>query len=170
MNWSGVDYCDVFISCLDSYSDGTHSLQSIHSWASEEKLHFYKSDEDTNSSTLTFNSNISTQWNKKFESGLIQCSYFCSGHFCIKNENWVSFKGVIWCDFLFSFSLVCYVAVCACIISVEFQSPKSPTKGFILSKREGRSRPAKTHVYVTMWKYLHNPVQMFMWGKKTWFQ
>ncbi len=28
MDWSGVDYCDVFISCLDSHSDGTHSLQS----------------------------------------------------------------------------------------------------------------------------------------------
>ncbi len=27
MDWSGVDYCDVFISCLDSHSDGTHSLQ-----------------------------------------------------------------------------------------------------------------------------------------------
>ncbi len=26
MDWSGVDYCDVFISCLDSHSDGTHSL------------------------------------------------------------------------------------------------------------------------------------------------
>ncbi len=26
---SGVDYCDVFISFLDSYSDGTHSLVSI---------------------------------------------------------------------------------------------------------------------------------------------
>ncbi len=25
-----VDYCDVFISCLDSQSDGTHSLQRIH--------------------------------------------------------------------------------------------------------------------------------------------
>ncbi len=24
-----VDYCDVFISCLDSHSDGTHSLQRI---------------------------------------------------------------------------------------------------------------------------------------------
>ncbi len=32
MDWSGVDYCDVFISCLDSHSDGTHSLQSIHCW------------------------------------------------------------------------------------------------------------------------------------------
>ncbi len=27
MNWSAVDYCDAFISCLGSYSDGTHSLQ-----------------------------------------------------------------------------------------------------------------------------------------------
>ncbi len=27
MDWSHVDYCDVFISCLDSHSDGTHSLQ-----------------------------------------------------------------------------------------------------------------------------------------------
>ncbi len=47
----------------------------------------------------------------------------------------VSFKGVI-CH-LFSFSLVCYVAVCACIIYSELQSSKFPTKGFILSKREG---------------------------------
>ncbi len=30
IDWSGVDYCDVFISCLDSHSDGTHSLQRIH--------------------------------------------------------------------------------------------------------------------------------------------
>ncbi len=30
MDWSGVDYCDVFISCFDSHSDGTHSLQRIH--------------------------------------------------------------------------------------------------------------------------------------------
>ncbi len=30
-----VDYCDVFISCLGSHSDGTHSLQRIHWWASD---------------------------------------------------------------------------------------------------------------------------------------
>ncbi len=32
LEWCGllVDYCDVFISCLDSHSDGTHSLQNIH--------------------------------------------------------------------------------------------------------------------------------------------
>ncbi len=51
MDWSGVDYCDVFISCSDSHSDGTHSLQSIHCWASDAMLHFSKSDEETNSST-----------------------------------------------------------------------------------------------------------------------
>ncbi len=27
MDWRGVGYCDVFISCLDSHSDGTHSLR-----------------------------------------------------------------------------------------------------------------------------------------------
>ncbi len=34
LEWCGllVHYCDVFISCLDSHSDGTHSLQSIHCW------------------------------------------------------------------------------------------------------------------------------------------
>ncbi len=35
--------CDIFISCLDSHSDGTHSLQSIHWWASDAMLHFSKS-------------------------------------------------------------------------------------------------------------------------------
>ncbi len=33
--WITVDFCEVFISCLDSHSDGTHSLQSIHWWASD---------------------------------------------------------------------------------------------------------------------------------------
>ncbi len=46
-----MDYCDVFISCLDSNSDGTHSLLRIHWWASDAMLHFFKSDEETNSST-----------------------------------------------------------------------------------------------------------------------
>ncbi len=43
-----VDYCDVFISCLGSHSDGTHSLQRIQWWASDVMLHFSKSDEETN--------------------------------------------------------------------------------------------------------------------------
>ncbi len=52
LEWCGllVDYCDVFISCLDSHSDGTHSLQSIHCWDTDAETHFSKSDEETNSS------------------------------------------------------------------------------------------------------------------------
>ncbi len=38
-----VDYCDVCISCLDYHSDGTHSLQRIHWWASDVMLNFSKS-------------------------------------------------------------------------------------------------------------------------------
>ncbi len=40
--WCGllVDYCDVFIICLDSHSDGTHSLQRIHWWAGDVMPHF----------------------------------------------------------------------------------------------------------------------------------
>ncbi len=38
-----VDYCDVFISCLDSHSDGTHSLQRIHCLARDGMLNFSKS-------------------------------------------------------------------------------------------------------------------------------
>ncbi len=41
-----VDYCDVFISCLGSHSDGTHSLQRIYWWASDVMIHFSKSDEE----------------------------------------------------------------------------------------------------------------------------
>ncbi len=50
LEWCGllVDYYYVFTS---SHSDGTHSLQSIHWWASDVMLHFSKSDEETNSST-----------------------------------------------------------------------------------------------------------------------
>ncbi len=43
MDWSRVDYYDVFISCLHSHSDGTHSLQRIHWWASDMMLNFSKS-------------------------------------------------------------------------------------------------------------------------------
>ncbi len=35
----------------DSHSDGTHSLQSIHYWDTDAETHFYKPDEETNSST-----------------------------------------------------------------------------------------------------------------------
>ncbi len=48
LEWCGllVDYCDVFISCLDSHSDGTHSLQSIHWWASDATFLQIWSDEE----------------------------------------------------------------------------------------------------------------------------
>ncbi len=48
MDWSLVDYCDFFISCLDSHSDGTHSL---HWWASaiaSSKFSKFVPDEETN--------------------------------------------------------------------------------------------------------------------------
>ncbi len=38
-----ADNCDVFISCMDSHSDGTHSLQRIHWWASDVMLYFSES-------------------------------------------------------------------------------------------------------------------------------
>ncbi len=37
-----MDYC-VVISCLDSHSDGTHSLQRINWQASDARLHLSKS-------------------------------------------------------------------------------------------------------------------------------
>ncbi len=51
--WTGVVWmhCDVFISCLASHSDGTHSLPRIHWWVSDVMLHFSKSDEESNLST-----------------------------------------------------------------------------------------------------------------------
>ncbi len=38
-----IYYCDVFLSCLDSHSDGTHSLLPlVHWWASDVMLHSSK--------------------------------------------------------------------------------------------------------------------------------
>ncbi len=53
LEWCGllVDYCDVFISCLDSHSDGTHSLQRIYKWCNAKFLKIC-SNEETNSSTV----------------------------------------------------------------------------------------------------------------------
>ncbi len=38
-----MDYCDVFISCWDSHSDGTHSLQGIRWCAGDVMLNLSKS-------------------------------------------------------------------------------------------------------------------------------
>ncbi len=65
LEWCGllVDYCDVFISCLDSHSDGTHSLQRIHWWASDGLLYSFKSDEETNSSWTPLGwVNVEVRW------------------------------------------------------------------------------------------------------------
>ncbi len=55
MDWSGVDYLWIIVMFLSAVwtliLTGTHSLQSIHLWASDGMLHFFKSDEKTNSST-----------------------------------------------------------------------------------------------------------------------
>ncbi len=52
MDWSRVYYCDVCISYLDSHSDGTHSLQRIHWWASNAIFLQTCSDEETNPSWI----------------------------------------------------------------------------------------------------------------------
>ncbi len=56
LEWCGllVDYYDVFISCLDSHSDGTHSLQRKHWWARDVMLNFYKSVLTTNQTHLIY--------------------------------------------------------------------------------------------------------------------
>ncbi len=46
MDWSYrllVDYCVVFISCLNSHSDGTHLLRRNHWWGRDVLLNFSKS-------------------------------------------------------------------------------------------------------------------------------
>ncbi len=51
MDWSRMDYCNVFISCLDSNSDGTYSLQRIHWWVRDVTLsHISPNLKETNSS------------------------------------------------------------------------------------------------------------------------
>ncbi len=41
--WTEAVWIIVMFSCLDSHSDGTHSLQRIHWWASDVMLKFSKS-------------------------------------------------------------------------------------------------------------------------------
>ncbi len=51
--WTGVVWitCGLLWCFYQLHSDGTHSLQRIHCWASDGMLHFSKSDEETNSTT-----------------------------------------------------------------------------------------------------------------------
>ncbi len=51
--WTGVVWIIVmFLSAVWTHSDGTHSLQRIHWWASDAMLHFSKYNEETNSSYI----------------------------------------------------------------------------------------------------------------------
>ncbi len=61
-----VDYCDVFISCLNSHSDGTHSLQKIHWWASDVMVYFSKSVPMKKQSHLH-----------------LKCTFLANIHFCV---------------------------------------------------------------------------------------
>ncbi len=56
--WLLVDYYDVFISFLDSHSEGTYSLQRIHWWARHVMLKYLQicSDEEISSPTSSIDS------------------------------------------------------------------------------------------------------------------
>ncbi len=78
--WTGVVWIIVMflIRCLDSHSDGTHSLQSIHCWTSDVMLHFSKSDEETNNflnglRISTFSANVHFWVNFSFNVNLKLC-------------------------------------------------------------------------------------------------
>ncbi len=62
LEWCGLlmDYCDVFIRCLDSHSDGTYSLQS--EWDHHNNLHFSKSDEKTKLIHILYGLRMSKFW------------------------------------------------------------------------------------------------------------
>ncbi len=57
--WTGVVWIIVMFLSV-SHSDGTHSLQSIHCWDTDAETHFYKPDEETNSSTSQMILRVST--------------------------------------------------------------------------------------------------------------
>ncbi len=148
MNWNGVDYfwiIDVFISCLVSHSDGTHSLQRIHWRARDAMLHFSKSDPM-----------------KKTHQHLMEWGW-ANLHFFVN----CSFKGIIWCDFNFYFLWSVTSWLCIDTIPEVAKTKVSKPKRYSLSKLRFCHAPkvaqsnTPPHVYVTMWKYLHNAAQMF---------
>ncbi len=95
--WTGVDYC-VFISCLDSHSDGTHSLHPLVSkWCNNK---FSKSKETISVSdglgVIKCSANVNYYWWTIFKARIVSysysaclfahlplilwCSLFCSSH------------------------------------------------------------------------------------------
>ncbi len=73
-----VDYGDDFISCLDSHSDGTQSLQSIHWWASDVIINLSK----VPAVTFIFEAHYLIRWHGAFDIGVINplCSSFPRFH------------------------------------------------------------------------------------------
>ncbi len=63
---------------------------------------------------------------------------------------YVCLKGVIWCNFNFSFSLVCYVAAYIRSAGFYLKEKAYPDQ----AKSAHLNMPP--HVYVMMWKYLRN--------------
>ncbi len=89
-----MDYCNVFISCLDSHSDGTHSLQRINWWASDVMLHFSKSvlmKKKAASFGWNISSNNGQSLNLKLKFDHKQHWYFRHSHFILYingNDGW----------------------------------------------------------------------------------
>ncbi len=83
-----VDYCDVFFSCLDSHSDGTHSLHRIHWWASDVKRNFSK----TKKTCLHIG--LEYYWWKELAHKTVWTGLLCTGyavHFLLlkKKNSWI---------------------------------------------------------------------------------
>ncbi len=95
MDWSGVNYLWIIvISCLDSHSDGTHSLQRIHWWSSDLMLNFSKfcSNEETISSiSLQISANFHF-WVNYTKAGINYCHYLTTQP-CVKSKSHAHTKG-----------------------------------------------------------------------------
>ncbi len=89
-----VDCCDFLIICLDSHSDGTHSLQRIHWWASDVMLNFSKSvsDEETNLRVSTFSENFHFWVNYLFNT-IHKASR--EGNYLSNNYNIITYKSIL---------------------------------------------------------------------------
>ncbi len=103
MDWSGVDYCDVFISCLVSHSDGTHSLQRIHWWESDVMLHFSKS------VLMKKKTHLHLGWPKNFICGKnIPLKYWGGEGGGVKNKNDVIIYSPLHCSkYVWLYFLLC---------------------------------------------------------------
>ncbi len=94
--WTGAVWIIVM------YSDGTHSLQSIHCWTSDAMLHFSKSDEDTNSSISWMawgwvNFHFGVNYSFKITTKIPKTHHTKQRQRCHVHLKWnVYFKGIKW--------------------------------------------------------------------------